>query len=186
MEKELATVTRDIQVLEGRKQRLQKRKEKLKDAIQQQNSAILAQKDWETQGMLVIICMFHSVCSYVDTYFVGLQKHSQPAQADLDDKMAQTLPLRPGLATLEDVCQHHALSLQQGCSHMRAVRYHAIHESASLVTTLVAVRSLTLWISSFLLGCTPYLYAYSSVYLHGPIPVIIFNCAWCLIKPLDQ
>ncbi|XP_066947750.1 ATP-dependent DNA helicase Q1-like isoform X3 [Macrobrachium rosenbergii] len=47
--KEISNITREIQVLEGHKQQLIKKREKLKDAIQQQSSALLAQKDWERQ-----------------------------------------------------------------------------------------------------------------------------------------
>ncbi|XP_068210020.1 ATP-dependent DNA helicase Q1-like [Palaemon carinicauda] len=47
--KEISTITREIQLLEGHKQRLIKKREKLKDALQQQSSALLAQKDWERQ-----------------------------------------------------------------------------------------------------------------------------------------
>lgn len=49
VEKDITTVTQEIQILQGRKQRLLKKREKLRDSIQQQKSTYLAQKDWERQ-----------------------------------------------------------------------------------------------------------------------------------------
>ncbi|XP_042879108.1 ATP-dependent DNA helicase Q1-like [Penaeus japonicus] len=47
VERELKQVIQQIQILQGRKQRLTSRRDKIKDSIQQQKSAILSQRDWD-------------------------------------------------------------------------------------------------------------------------------------------
>ncbi|KAK3881526.1 hypothetical protein Pcinc_014043 [Petrolisthes cinctipes] len=49
VEIDIRKVTQELQILEGRKVKLVARREKLKDAIQQQKSAKLAKKDWDRQ-----------------------------------------------------------------------------------------------------------------------------------------
>lgn len=46
-------------MLQGRKQQLITKREKLKDAIQQDKSARLSQKNWDNEGKLVDACFLH-------------------------------------------------------------------------------------------------------------------------------
>lgn len=57
MELEIKRVTQEIQALQGRKQQLVSKRDKLKDAIQQDKSAHLAQKNWDKDGE-VFNCFF--------------------------------------------------------------------------------------------------------------------------------
>lgn len=66
MEQEIKNVTQEIQVLQGRKQKLLAKRDKLKDAIQQQRSAELAERDWKRQGLVNTLL----------NAAVGVQNHS--------------------------------------------------------------------------------------------------------------
>lgn len=63
MELEIKKVTQEIQVLQGRKQQLIRKRDKLKDAIQQDKSANLARRDWDNEGKVMNIFL---VCLFVD------------------------------------------------------------------------------------------------------------------------
>lgn len=60
LELEIKKVTQEIQILQGRKQQLISKRDKLKDAILQDKSAHLAQKNWEREGEVMnsfLICI---------------------------------------------------------------------------------------------------------------------------------
>lgn len=57
-------MTQEIQALQGRKQQLISKRDKLKDAIQQDKSAHLAQKNWDREGEVMnsfFLCVWDSI-----------------------------------------------------------------------------------------------------------------------------